>query len=64
MAEPAFAQTNDYLKTRVQFGQVIGSLPGAAAPHGQDVHRARAARSAVEGALEAIDADAATSARR
>ena len=34
--------TLEYLKTRKQFGVPIGVLPGAAAPHGRDVHPHRA----------------------
>ena len=57
-ASQAFETTLDYLKTRVQFGQVIGAFQGLQ-------HRAvkmftdlELARSCVEAALEAIDSDA------
>ena len=57
-ATQAFETTLDYLKTRVQFGQVIGAFQGLQ-------HRAvkmftdlELARSCVEAALAAIDADA------
>ena len=32
--------TLEYAKTRKQFGVALGTLPGAAAPHGRHVHRA------------------------
>ena len=40
--QAAFEMTNEYLKTRVQFGVADRELPGAQAPRRQDVHRARA----------------------
>jgi alkylation response protein AidB-like acyl-CoA dehydrogenase len=56
-ANQAFETTLDYLKVRVQFGQVIGSfqaLQHRAAKMFTDLEQAR---SAVEAALQAIDAD-------
>ena len=56
MATQAFETTLDYLKTRVQFGQVIGTfqaLQHRAAKLFTDIELMR---STVEGALEAIDA--------
>ena len=56
MALQAFEITLDYLKTRTQFGQVIGtfqSLQHRAAKMFTDLETAR---SCIEGALEAIDA--------
>lgn len=57
MAESAFAQTNDYLKTRVQFGQVLASFQALQHRMAKMFTELELMRSAVEGALEAIDAD-------
>lgn len=57
MAEAAFAQTNDYLKTRVQFGQVLASFQALQHRMAKMFTELELMRSAVEGALEAIDAD-------
>ena len=53
----AFDRTLDYLKTRVQFGQVIGSFQSLG--HRQATHfmNMELARSCVEAALTAIDQD-------
>lgn len=56
MAEAAFAQTNDYLKTRVQFGQVLASFQALQHRMAKMFTELELMRSAVEGALEAIDA--------
>jgi alkylation response protein AidB-like acyl-CoA dehydrogenase len=55
MAESAFAQTNDYLKTRVQFGQVLASFQALQHRMARMFTELELMRSAVEGALEAID---------
>lgn len=55
MAESAFAQTNDYLKTRVQFGQVLASFQALQHRMAKMFTELEIMRSAVEGALEAID---------
>ena len=58
MAEAAFAQTNDYLKTRVQFGQVLASFQALQHRMARMFTELELLRSAVEGALEAADARA------
>ena len=57
MAEAAFAQTNDYLKTRVQFGQPLASFQALQHRMAKMFTELEMMRSAVEGAFEAIDAD-------
>ncbi|MEH3037408.1 MAG: acyl-CoA/acyl-ACP dehydrogenase [Sphingomonas adhaesiva] len=56
MAESAFAQTNDYLKQRVQFGQVLSTFQALQHRMAKQFTELQLMRSAVEGALEAIDA--------
>ncbi len=57
-ASQAFDMTLDYLKTRVQFGQVIGSFQ-ALGHRAADLFSAKElSRSCMEAALTAIDADA------
>jgi len=56
MAESAFAQTNDYLKTRVQFGQKLSMFQALQHRMAKMFTELELMRSAVEGALEAIDA--------
>lgn len=56
MAEAAFAQTNDYLKQRVQFGQVLSTFQALQHRMAKQFTELQLMRSAVEGALEAIDA--------
>lgn len=56
MAESAFAQTNDYLKTRVQFGQVLASFQALQHRMAKMFTELELMRSAVEAALEAADA--------
>ena len=55
MAESAFAQTNDYLKTRVQFGQVLASFQALQHRMAKMFTELELMRSAVEAALEAAD---------
>jgi alkylation response protein AidB-like acyl-CoA dehydrogenase len=55
LAESAFAQTNDYLKTRVQFGQVLASFQALQHRMAKMFTELELMRSVVEGALEAID---------
>jgi alkylation response protein AidB-like acyl-CoA dehydrogenase len=57
MAEAAFAQTNDYLKTRVQFGQVLASFQALQHRMAKMFTELELMRSVVEGAAEAIDAN-------
>ena len=56
MAEAAFAQTNDYLKTRVQFGQPLSTFQALQHRMARMFTELELMRSVVEGALEAIDA--------
>ncbi|WP_242095849.1 acyl-CoA dehydrogenase family protein [Sphingomonas sp. CROZ-RG-20F-R02-07] len=56
MAEQAFATTNDYLKTRVQFGQPLASFQALQHRMAKMFTELELMRSVVEGALEAIDA--------
>ncbi len=56
MAEQAFAVTNDYLKTRVQFGQALSTFQALQHRMAKMFTELELMRSAVEGALEAIDA--------
>lgn len=56
MAEAAFERTNDYLKTRVQFGQVLASFQALQHRMARMFTELELTRSAVEAALEAIDA--------
>ncbi|WP_448664313.1 acyl-CoA dehydrogenase family protein [Sphingomonas sp. CJ20] len=55
MAEAAFQQTNDYLKTRVQFGQVLASFQALQHRMAKMFTELELMRSVVEAALEAID---------
>ncbi len=57
MAEQAFHQTNDYLKTRVQFGQPLSTFQALQHRMAKMFTELELMRSAVEGALEAIDAN-------
>ncbi|WCM25334.1 acyl-CoA/acyl-ACP dehydrogenase [Sphingomonas sp. QA11] len=57
MAEQAFATTNDYLKTRVQFGQQLSTFQALQHRMAKMFTELELMRSAVEGALEAIDAN-------
>ena len=56
-AVQAFETTLDYLKTRVQFGQVIGSFQALQHRAAKMFTELELARSAVEAALTAIDND-------
>lgn len=58
LAEAAFAQTNDYLKTRVQFGQLLSSFQALQHRMAKMFTELQLMRSAVEGGLEAADAKA------
>jgi len=57
-AQQAFDLTLDYLKTRVQFGQVIGGFQALQHRAAKMFGELELARSCVEAALAAIDADA------
>ncbi len=58
LSSTAFDMTLDYLKTRVQFDRIIGSFQ-ALQHRAADLHtRIELTRSAVEAALNAVDADA------
>ncbi len=56
-ASQAFDMTLEYLKTRVQFGQVIGSFQALGHRAADLFTRMELARSCVEAALQAIDAE-------
>lgn len=56
LCDAAFAITNDYLKTRVQFGQALSSFQALQHRMAKMFTELELMRSAVEGALEAIDA--------
>ncbi|TPG12445.1 acyl-CoA dehydrogenase family protein [Sphingomonas oligophenolica] len=56
MAEQAFAVTNDYLKTRVQFGQPLSTFQALQHRMAKQFTELELMRSVVEAALEAIDA--------
>lgn len=56
LAEQAFATTNDYLKTRVQFGQPLSTFQALQHRMAKMLTELEMMRSVVEGALEAIDA--------
>ncbi|RYY26511.1 MAG: acyl-CoA dehydrogenase [Sphingomonadales bacterium] len=60
MAEAAFAQTNDYLKTRVQFGQVLASFQALQHRMAKMFTELELMRSVVEAALEAAESGRAT----
>ena len=57
MAESAFHQTNDYLKTRVQFGQQLSTFQALQHRMAKMFTELELMRSVVEAALEAIDAN-------
>lgn len=56
LSEQAFATTNDYLKTRVQFGQALSTFQALQHRMAKMLAELELMRSVVEGALEAIDA--------
>lgn len=56
MADAAFHQTLDYLKQRVQFGQVLSTFQALQHRMAKMLTEIELMRSTVEGALEAIDA--------
>ncbi|HVF93742.1 MAG TPA: acyl-CoA dehydrogenase family protein [Sphingomonas sp.] len=56
MAEQAFSVTNDYLKTRVQFGQPLSTFQALQHRMAKMFTELELMRSVVEAALEAIDA--------
>ncbi|MFT3977290.1 MAG: acyl-CoA dehydrogenase family protein [Sphingomonas bacterium] len=56
MAESAFQQTLDYLKQRVQFGQVLSTFQALQHRMAKMLTELELMRSVTEGALEAIDA--------
>ena len=56
MAEQTFALTNDFLKTRVQFGQPLSTFQALQHRMARMLTEIELMRSAVEAALEAIDA--------
>lgn len=58
MANEAFDVTVEYLKTRVQFGRVIGSFQALQHRAAQMLQDLELSRSAAEGALTGIDEDA------
>ncbi len=57
-ASQAFDMTLDYLKTRVQFGQVIGSFQALGHRAAELFGQMELSRSCMEAALQAIDAEA------
>ncbi|MCP3733405.1 acyl-CoA/acyl-ACP dehydrogenase [Sphingomonas sp. RP10(2022)] len=57
LAEQAFGVTNDYLKTRVQFGQPLSTFQALQHRMAKMLTELELMRSVVEGALEAIDAN-------
>lgn len=57
MADSAFHQTLDYLKQRVQFGQLLSTFQALQHRMAKMLTEIELMRSAVEGALEAIDAN-------
>ena len=57
MAESAFQTVNDYLKTRVQFGQPLSTFQALQHRMAKLFTELELMRSVVEGALEAIDAN-------
>ena len=57
LATQAFETTNDYLKTRVQFGQKLSTFQALQHRMAKMLTELELMRSVVEGALEAIDAN-------